>query len=120
MMSPDRTREDIVKALLIAREPNAAFELLLTGQDLDQLMQQIQAHAMGGGMEDDGGDYNEGDEAGFDHDQNMGGDMAALQQLANNPNFGLIRQRIMQDPQFYSQFIQSLQTQQPEMYNIIQ
>ena len=36
--------------------------------------------------------------------------------LASNPNFGMIRQRILQDPNFYNQFMQQLSQSQPQLF----
>jgi len=52
-----------------------------------------------GGDYDDEGDDDEGDDGG------AGNPFAAL---ASNPNFAMIRQRILQDPNFYQQFMQQL------------
>ncbi len=64
--------------------------------------------------QDDGGDY--GDEVG---EGNAGG-LGGLEALANNPNFAAIRQRIIQDPNFYQQFMQQLQQTQPQIFAMIQ
>ena len=56
----------------------------------------IPAGGMGEGAMDEGDDY--GDEEGS-ADVGAGGNPFAA--LAQNPNFALIRQRILQDPNFY-------------------
>ncbi len=53
----------------------------------------------GAGLGDEGGD-DYGDEEGSEP---VGGNPFAA--LAQNPNFQLIRQRILQDPNFYNQFM---------------
>jgi len=67
---------------------------------------------VGGGAA--GEDY--GDEYGDEGDDNAGGMPAGANPfaaLASNPNFGMIRQRILQDPNFYNQFMQQLAQSQP-------
>lgn len=49
-----------------------------------------------------------------------GGGENPLAALAQNANFAMIRQRILQDPSFYNQFMSQLQTSQPQLYQIIQ
>jgi UV excision repair protein RAD23 len=99
-----KSHDECVAALRAAfNDPNRAYEYLMTG---------IPANAMGGAPPagaapsqgsapayggDDYGD--EGADAG-------GNPLAAL---ANNPNFEQLRQRIVQDPQFYQQFMAQLQ-----------
>ena len=41
-------------------------------------------------------------------------------QLASNPSFSMIRQRILQDPNFYQQFMNQLQQTQPQLFALIQ
>lgn len=73
---------------------------------LDQLGQ---LGAGGGGAgEDFGDDY--GDEGEEEGSAGVGMPAGAnpFAALASNPNFALIRQRILQDPNFYNQFMQQL------------
>lgn len=59
---------------------------------------------------DEGDDYGaEGEGEG----QPDAGGMAALQEMANNSHFANLRQRIMENPNFYVEFLQMLQTQNP-------
>lgn len=83
-----KSREACVAALRAAfGDPNRAFEYLMSGANFAE-------GAEGGeGMEEDG--Y--GDEEGS-ADMSGANPFAAL---ASNPNFALIRQRILQDPNFY-------------------
>lgn len=68
----------------------------------------IGAGAGGAGGAEAGGDY--GDEYGDEGEEE--GSMPAganpFAALAQNPNFAMIRQRILQDPNFYQQFMQQL------------
>ena len=63
-----------------------------------------------GGAPEDFGDDDYGDEEGSANiaggGAGAGGNPFAA--LASNPNFALIRQRILQDPNFYQQFMQQL------------
>ena len=42
--------------------------------------------------------------------------LQAIQALVNNPSFPMIRQRMIQDPNFSAQFMQQLSTTQPQIY----
>jgi hypothetical protein len=60
-----------------------------------------------------------GDEYGDEGDDGAGGMPAGANPfaaLASNPNFGMIRQRILQDPNFYNQFMQQLAQSQPQLF----
>ena len=77
----------------------------------------------GSGAGDMGDDY--GDEG--DEDASLGGEGLGagaggnpFAALAQNPNFALIRQRILQDPNFYNQFMQQLAQSQPQLFALIQ
>jgi hypothetical protein len=87
-----KTKEECTAALRAAYlDPNRAFDYLMSGIPSD-------GGQPGGGHEHDGGmDY--GDEEPSEGGQDMGGNPFAA--LASNPNFALIRQRILQDPSFY-------------------
>ena len=73
-----------------------------------------------GGQEDFGDDYgDEGEEdASIGAEGGAGGNPFAA--LAQNPNFAMIRQRILQDPNFYNQFMQQLAQSQPQLFAVIQ
>jgi hypothetical protein len=81
--------------------PDVAYEILASGMPLNAAM--LGAGGAGG---EAAGDY--GDEYGDEGDEE--GSMPAganpFAALASNPNFGMIRQRILQDPNFYQQFMQ--------------
>ncbi len=67
-----------------------------------------------------GDDY--GDEYGEEGEEGAGGMPAGANPfaaLASNPNFGMIRQRILQDPNFYNQFMQQLAQSQPQLFQLI-
>jgi hypothetical protein len=76
--------------------PDVAYEILASGMPLNAAM--LGAGGAGG---EAAGDY--GDEYGDEGDEE--GSMPAganpFAALASNPNFGMIRQRILQDPNFY-------------------
>lgn len=101
VMLTGRTKEECTLALRAAQGvPDIAYEILASGMPLNQLGQ------MPAGGDDIGDDY--GDEG--EEDPSIGGGMPAganpFAALAANPNFALIRQRILQDPNFYNQFMQ--------------
>lgn len=84
--------------------PDRACEYLFSGLDLNQLASAAAGHGAGGagaGMEDVGDDY--GEEEGSADPYGGGGGAAGnpFAALASNPNFAMIRNRILQDPQFY-------------------
>lgn len=85
-MISGKTRDQCLLALRAAQgNPDVAFEILLSGGV---------PVGEGGGSEEFGDDY--GDES---EDPMAGNPLAAI---AQNPNFQLIRQRILQDPAFYN------------------
>jgi hypothetical protein len=45
-----------------------------------------------------------------------GGGANPLAALASNPNFAMIRQRILLDPNFYQTFMQQIATTQPQIF----
>lgn len=116
VMLTGRSKDDCTLALRAAQGvPDIAYEILASGMPLNQL-----GNLPVGG--DDGGDDPYGEE---DEDPSVGGgSMPAganpFAALAANPNFGLIRQRILQDPNFYNTFMQQLQQSQPQLYAVIQ
>lgn len=95
------------RAYIFARKnPDVAFEVLLSGQQIPTEAQLAQAVGANGGdagtAEQDYGDEVMGDDpsgglAGMGLDQET---MQAIQALVNNPSFPMIRQRIQQDPAF--------------------
>ena len=97
-MISGKPRDQCILALRAAfGNPDRAFEYLMSGVNLQALASQP------GGLEgagaagvEEGDDY--GDEEGSADFGGAGNPFAAL---AQNPNFALIRQRILQDPQFY-------------------
>jgi hypothetical protein len=74
--------------------PDRAFEFLLSGMPLGG-----GAGAGGDASNEDMGEDDYGDEEGSAGVGSAGGNPFAA--LAQNPNFALIRQRILQDPNFY-------------------
>lgn len=109
-MISGKTREQCIQALRAAfGDPNRAFEYLMAG---------------GGGEGQDPAGYDDyGDEdpsASVGGGQPGGAGANPFAALASNPNFALIRQRIISDPNFYTQFMQQLQQTQPQVYQMIQ
>ena len=121
IMISGKPRDQCVLALRAAYgNPDRAFEFLLSGVNLSALSSGggagIGSGAEGGAAgEEFGDDY--GDEEGSNDPSAGGNPFAFLQQ---NPNFAMIRQRILQDPQFYQQFMQQLSQTQPQIYQLIQ
>jgi hypothetical protein len=100
-----KSKEECETAYRISRgNSDVAYELLLQGIP-DDLIQRVQEMGDLPEPADDG--Y--GDEYGGEHDHDMG-DMGddPFAALASNPNFENIRQRIVQDPAFYQQFMNQL------------
>jgi len=82
--------------------PDGAFELLLLDPaQLDVIQDQMLAGGQDGQdmMQEDEGDY--GDEM----DMPDGGNLAAFM---NNPQFQMLRQRMLQNPQFFTEFMETL------------
>ena len=92
-----KSKEDCTAALRAAfGNPDRAFEFLLTGIPPEGSQQ---PGGGAGGMPEEGDDYGS-EEASHEGGANpMAGNPFAA--LANNPNFAMIRQRILQDPNFY-------------------
>lgn len=87
-------------------DPNVAFELLMI--EPEQLAQmQMQHQMMGGDMEEDDGEYG---------DEDMDGQGSGLAAFVNNPQFQQLRQRMLQNPAFFQEFMGSLQQNHPELY----
>jgi UV excision repair protein RAD23 len=102
-----RSRDDCIQALRLAYgDPNRAFEYLMSGAPLTG------AGAGAEGGEDDYGDEDPSSYAGAGAGAGAGGAGGAgnnpFAALASNPNFAMIRQRILQDPSFYQQFMATL------------
>lgn len=96
VMLTGRTKDQCILALRAAQGvPDVAYEILASGMPLSQ-----EALDAAG---DDYGD--EGEEEGSAMGGGMPGGANPFAALASNPNFGLIRQRILQDPNFYNQFM---------------
>jgi hypothetical protein len=97
MMISGKPKEQCVQALRAAfGNPDRAFEYLLGG---------MQAEGGASHGSEDLGEDDYGDEEGS---ANIGGGAGGnpFAALASNPNFALIRQRILQDPTFYQSFMQ--------------
>ena len=118
-MISQKPRELCVRALAAAHNiPDVAIEFLMSGH-IPEAPQPGQQEG------DDGGEYG---------DEDMGADgmggignynldpavIQAIQALVSNPSFPMIRQRMLQDPQFSAQFMQQLQQTQPAIFNAIQ
>ena len=118
-MISGKSKEQCTLALRAAfGNPDRAFEYLMSGVNLQALVGAGSAGAGGAGAgagaggaegfpeggDDMGDDY--GDEEGSADFGGAGGNPFAA--LASNPNFAMIRQRILQDPAFYQQFMTQL------------
>lgn len=95
VMLTGKSRDQCILALRAAQGvPDVAYEILASGMPLGQ-----------GDLGDAEGGDDYGDE-GDDDPSVGGGSMPAganpFAALASNPNFALIRQRILQDPNFYN------------------
>ena len=96
-----RTKDDCTLAIRAARgSPDVAYDILTSGIPLSQLANLGAAGGGEGGFPAGGDEY--GDEYGEESDASagVGGGGAGLganafEALRNNPNFGLIRQRIL-------------------------
>ena len=95
VMISGKSKDQCTTAIRLAYgNPDRAFELLMSGAPLPSEIGE-------GGFEgEEGEEY--GDEEGS---ADIGG-ANPFAALAQNPNFALIRQRILQDPNFYQQFMQ--------------
>ena len=99
-----KSKEQCTIAIRAAQgNPDVAYELLASGLPLDPSMVGGLGAAGAGAGGDPGADY--GDEYGDEGEDDSAGGMPAganpFAALASNPNFGMIRQRILQDPNFY-------------------
>ncbi len=95
VMLTGRTKDQCILALRAAQGvPDVAYEILASGMPLSQ-----EALDAAGG--DDYGDEGEDEGSGIGG-AGMPGGANPFAALASNPNFGLIRQRILQDPNFYN------------------
>lgn len=105
-----KPRELCIQALIAAHNiPDVAFEFLMSGYI-------PQAPAGGQGGEDHGDGYGDEDMAdeGEEEGDGLGGlanynldanTLQAIQTLVSNPNFPMIRQRMIQDPNFSQSFM---------------
>ena len=119
------TKEQARAALQAAfGDPNRAFEYLTSGfggggfgggagmgqfAGMDPALAGALNQEM---MEDDG--YGDEDEGSADYGGNP------FEAFASNPGFQQLRARILQSPQFFNEFMQMLQTSQPELHQAIQ
>lgn len=109
-----KSKEQCSLAIRAAQgNPDVAYEILSSGMPLNEAM--LSGAGAGAGAAVGGGAAGDeyGDEYGDEGDDGAGaGGMPAganpFAALASNPNFGMIRQRILQDPNFYNQFMQQL------------
>lgn len=110
-----KPKELCVRALNAAQNiPDVAFEFLMSGMIPEG---GDQPHDMGDGDEDMGDEEDGmGGLAQYNLDENT---LQAIQALVNNPSFPMIRQRMIQDPNFSASFMQQLQQTQPAIFNAI-
>ena len=112
-----KSKEQCTLAIRAAQgNPDVAYEILASGMPLNEAMLSGGGAGVGGGAAA-GDEY--GDEYGDEGDEGAGGMPAGANPfaaLASNPNFGMIRQRILQDPNFYNQFMQQLSQSQPQLF----
>lgn len=119
------TRDLCIQALAAAQNiPDLAFEFLMSGH-----IPQVPAGGNAGGANGGYGDEAMGDEEvdeGEEGSADLGNynldanTMQQIQALVSNPSFPMIRQRMVQDPNFSQQFMQQLQQTQPQIFNAIQ
>jgi len=101
-----KSKEQCSLAIRAAQgNPDVAYEILSSGMPLNEAMLSGAGAGAGVGGGAAGDEY--GDEYGDEGDDGAGaGNMPAganpFAALASNPNFGMIRQRILQDPNFYN------------------
>lgn len=125
-----KSKEQCTLAIRAAQgNPDVAYEILASGMPLNEAMLSGAGGAGAGAGAGVGGGAAAGDEYGDEYgdegDDGAGaGSMPAganpFAALASNPNFGMIRQRILQDPNFYNQFMQQLAQSQPQLFQLIQ
>lgn len=105
-----KPRDLCIRALAAAQNiPDVAFEFLMSGY----IPEMPEGGADGDGGEDGGygdEDMDDGEEgsnplANYNLDPQT---MQQIQALVSNPSFPMIRQRMMQDPNFSAQFMQQL------------
>jgi len=115
-----KSKEQCTLAIRAAQgNPDVAYEILTSGMPLNEAMLSGAGAGVGGGAAA-GDDY--GDEYGEEGEEGAGSMPAGANPfaaLASNPNFGMIRQRILQDPNFYNQFMQQLAQSQPQLFQLI-
>lgn len=111
-----KSREECVAALAATQNhPDIAYDLLMSGVNPLAAMAQANASAQ---MADYGDEHE--DEGSMDPSALPEGGVNDLMALANNPQFAMLRQRIMQNPSFYNEFMSMLQQTQPQIYDTIQ
>ncbi len=119
-----KSKEQCTLAIRAAQgNPNVAYEILASGMPLNEAMLSGAGAGAGAGVGGGAAGEDYGDEYGDEGDDNAGGMPAGANPfaaLASNPNFGMIRQRILQDPNFYNQFMQQLAQSQPQLFQLIQ
>lgn len=103
-----KSKDQCTLALRAANgDPNIAFEILASGMPLNAAMLGAGGAGAGAGAGGAGAEGDYGDEYGDegDDDGSAASGLPAganpFAALASNPNFGMIRQRILQDPNFY-------------------
>jgi|LauGreDrversion4_2_1035121.scaffolds.fasta_scaffold303349_2 hypothetical protein len=118
-----KSKEQCTLAIRAAQgNPDVAYEILSSGMPLNEAMLSGAGAGAGAGAGVGGGAVGDeyGDEYGDEGDDAGAGGMPAganpFAALASNPNFGMIRQRILQDPNFYNQFMQQLAQSQPQLF----
>lgn len=99
-----KSKDQCALALRAAQgNPDVAYEILASGMPLNAAMLSGAGAGAGAGGAEAGADY--GDEYGDEGEEEGSAGMPAganpFAALASNPNFGMIRQRILQDPNFY-------------------
>jgi hypothetical protein len=104
----------VIRCLELAKgNPDVAFEILSIPPE--QLAQMAQMH--GGGGAGGYGDEDMGDDDGYGDELDGA---SGLANFLNNPNFQQIRERMINNPQFYEQFMSTLQQSQPDFFEWIQ
>ena len=115
MVLSGKSREMCIQALRAAQNiPDIAFEFLMSGHIPQAPADQEGANA------DYGDEGDDGEGAGLEGLNVSPEVLQQIQALVSNPSFPMIRQRMLQDPAFSAQFLQQLQTTQPQIYQAFQ